>query len=220
MTPRISGLALMELGLAGAIFVLGLPMTIDAFHELALDARLNATQNRIGDGRESVVRLEDEVARTASEQKSLAFALLGRADDPTLSEAQSMGLIRRAETAFRDYVGRVPGDGAAWAGLASAELAKGDAGRAAEALRVSILAAPWSPSLVAWRCGLGIDLFRKLDDEGRELMKGQFRLQAQRSVAALVKTVTARNAVRIARILLATSPDELIAFEAELGKRR
>lgn len=211
MMPRISGLALMELGLAGAILALGLPMTANAFHELAFDARLST---------DPVIGLESEVARTDTELKSLAFALLGRANDPALSEGQNAALIARAAAALREYVARVPGDGAAWAGLASAELARGDTERGAEALEASILATPWSPSLVAWRCGLGIDLFRSLDDEGRDLMKGQFRLQAQRSVAALVKTVRERGGARIARILLATSPDELIKFETELAKAR
>jgi len=150
----------------------------------------------------------------------LAFALLSGSGSPVLSEGERAALIGRAVQEFRTYVSRVPGDGAAWAGLASAELAAGDAQLAGNALKASILATPWSPSLVAWRCELGTDLFYRLDDEGRELMKGQFRLQARRSPSTLVETVIARGAVRIARILLASSPDELIQFEAELARRQ
>ncbi|HYC13102.1 MAG TPA: hypothetical protein VEC75_02575, partial [Stellaceae bacterium] len=199
MTPRVSRLALIELALFAAVIGLAAPIAAAAFHKVALDERLlPAVGRRVTS--DDVARFLHEVAWSDAERSSLAFTLLAAADSPLITEADKIALIARAVEEFRTYVARVPGDGAAWAGLASAELARGETKRAVGALEASILATPWSPSLVTWRCGLGIDLFNKLDDEGRELMKGQFRLQAQRSAASLVRIVTARNALRIARI--------------------
>ncbi|HVM77670.1 MAG TPA: hypothetical protein VMU06_01535 [Stellaceae bacterium] len=219
MALRVSRLALIELSLSVAVIALGAPIAVSAFHKSAFDERLGpATERRVTP--EGAARLLREAAWSDSERIDLAFALLSAADGASIPESDRAALISRAAEEFRAYVSRVPGDGAAWAGLASAELARGDGRRAAAALEASILATPWSPSLVTWRCGLGIDLFHRLDEEGRELMKGQFRLEAQRSVSSLVRIVTARGAARIARILLASSPDELLRFEAELAKSR
>ena len=219
MTVRVSRLALIELSLFAAVIALGAPAALNAFHKVALDDRLAPATGR-GVTSEDAARLLGESVQSDAERVDFAFALLGAADAPSIDESDRAALIAQAAADFRAYVSRVPGDGAAWAGLASAELARGDGRRAADAFVASILATPWSPSLVAWRCGLGIDLFNRLDDEGRELLKGQFRLEAQRSVASLVRIVTARNALRTARILLASSPDELQKFEAELARRR
>lgn len=217
--PRVTRLAFLELTLSAAILALGLPMAADAFHRVMTDDRLIlANERRIAAG--TTDRVLKQRAWSDAERKDIAFALLAGADSPTITASERSALIARAVSEFRAYVARVPADGAAWAGLASAELAQGDTRPAVEALKASILATPWSASLVLWRCGLGIDLFRSLDDEGRELMKGQFRLQAQRSAAVLVETAIPRGAVRIARILLASSPDELMKFEAELAKHR
>jgi hypothetical protein len=51
-------------------------------------------------------------------------------------------------------------------------------------------------------------------------MKGQFRVAARRSVSSLVRTAIGRNGTRIARLFLASSPDELLKFEVELAKRQ
>jgi hypothetical protein len=221
MTLRWSGLAWVELALAGAIFAIGVPGTISAIHELSFTVRLDGagTGENLGANRgEPTAQLDLEVPATAREGLQLAFALLSRSDDPAFSDQARIARTNRAAQLFREYLAEVPADGRAWAGLASAEILRGELGRGAAALRMSILTAPWSSSLVQWRCGMAIDLFRTLDDEERELMKGQFRVAAQRAVAELVKTVRARNGTRIARIFLASSPDELIKFEAELAR--
>jgi len=223
MAVHGSTLVAAELLVAVGILAIGVPLTFDALETLELHKRLIGVMDVEARGSapaESVVRLEREVPRTEGVQKDLAFTLLALADNPVRAEPEKHALIDSAVGHFRSYVAKVPGDGAAWAGLAAAELADGHTDRAAAALKASILATPWSPSLVTWRCSLGIALFGKLDDEGRELMQGQFRLQVNRSVAELVNMVVDRNAVRLARILLAPSPDELIVFESELARRR
>jgi hypothetical protein len=128
--------------------------------------------------------------------------------------------LDRAAEVFRSYLAQVPADANAWAGLGSVELARGDFRRAALALKISILTAPWSTPLLVLRCGMAMDLFRVLDGDERELMKGQFRLAAKRSIGPLVDMARSRNGIMATRILLASSPDELISFETELGRRR
>ena len=215
--------ALAELLLAGGILVVGVPTTQSAFETLRLQTRLNGATSpeNLDIGRDTgLAEIEQAVPPTAGAQRDLAYALLALADSPARSAADRQILLDRSVVEFRRYVGRVPGDGRAWAGLASAELARGNAKSAEAALKASILTSPWSPSLVAWRCQLGVDLVRELDDEGRDLVRSQLRLQADRSIAVLVDIVTRREAVHAARILLASSPDELIAFEIELAKRK
>ena len=217
-------LLLTQLALAGAIFAVGVPATLDARHELAFrkDAtRLVAAPDAQGaDLIPEAGQISGLVPRSAVEQKELAFALLARADRPGASGKGRMELLGRSSSLFRSYLALVPADGAAWVGLASVENALGDSRGAVRALKASILNAPWSAALVLGRCGLGIDLFRALDDEGWEMMKGQFRLAAQRSAASLSQVVIAHDGTRIARVFLAQSPDELVMLEAELAKRR
>ena len=215
--PRWSGLGPVQLIMAVAILTLGIPATVTAFHDLEFYSRVDPTGRQSG---ENLAALEQEIPRTDAEGRDLAFALLVHGNDLELSAPERTRIVNQAARGFRDYLSRVPADGPAWAGLASAHLQLGDLRSGAEALRMSILTSPWSESLVQWRCGLGIDLYRALDDEGRELMKGQFRVAAQRSASVLAQTAISRKGVRIARVFLASSPDELIRFEAELAKRR
>jgi len=207
--------------MAAATLALGTTATVTALYDLGFHSRIDpiAGSARLQTG-DKVADLEQETARTAVEKRDLAFALLSHGADPDLPEAAQTRVVADAERGFHEYLAQVPGDGRAWAGLAAAQARLGDFADGAEALRMSILTAPWSESLVQWRCGMGIDLFRALNSEERELMKGQFRVAAQRSVSSLVRTVTDRNGTRIARLFLASSPDELIKFEVELAKRR
>lgn len=223
MAVRAIGIPLAELLLAGGILALGVPAAVNSFEALGLETRLSSalSADRRGDLRlDDLAEIERATPSTAEAHANLAYALLTLADGPLRSDSERRALLDSSVSAFRGYIKRVPGDGGAWAGLASAELARGDLKSAQAALKASILASPWSPSLVTWRCGLGTELFRALDAEGRELMRGQLRLQAERSVAVLVDIAIRRNAVRAARILLAPSPDELMAFETELARRK
>ena len=218
---RWSWFATLQAVMAAAILAVGIPATITARYDLGFQSRIDPTSGPAGlQAGDKVADLEKEIPHTAVEGRDLAFALLSHGDDPDLPEAAQAHVVARAARGFREYLAKVPGDGQAWAGLASAQIRLGDPARGAEALRMSILTAPWSDSLVQWRCGLGIDLFRALNSEERELMKGQFRVAAQRSVSSLVRTAIGRNGTRIARLFLASSPDELLKFEVELAKRQ
>jgi hypothetical protein len=217
---RWSRLASAQAALAVAIVTVGVPATITALYDLrfysTVDPSGSLAKKQAGD---TLAALEQETPHSAAEGRDLAFALLAHGNDPDLSGAAQTRVVERAVRGFREYLARVPGDGQAWAGLASGQIRLRDPGRGAEALRMSILMAPWSDTLVQWRCGMAIDLFRALNAEERELMKGQFRVAAQRSAADLVHTVLQRNGTRVARLFLASSPDELIKFETELAKR-
>ena len=218
--PRWSWLATLQAAMAMAVFAVGIPATITASYDLGFYSRVDPTGGAARQQSEDkLADLEQETLRTAAEERDVAFALLSHGDDPELADSEKTRVVARAVRGFHEYLARVPGDGQAWTGLASAQVRLGDLARGASALRMSILTAPWSDSLVQWRCGLAIDLFRALNAEDRELVKGQFRVAAQRSVSSLVTTVTGRNGTRLARIFLASSPDELIKFEVELAKR-
>ena len=215
------GLIALEVTLAALLLLLGVPRTLSAVDELNFRTRLGVA----GSGEahsdrpsETTTQLDAEIPTTVAERLALAFALLSRGDDPTSSEQARNARVDRAAALFSEYLAEVPADGRAWAGLASTQIRRGDRAAAAAALRMSVLAAPWSASLVPWRCGMVLTLFRSLDDESRELMKGQFRVAAQRSPKELVKIVRSQGGVRVARLLLASSPDELIRFEAELAR--
>lgn len=219
---RWSWVWILQAALAAAIFVFGIPATVTALHDLGFYSRVHPDgslggRQQVG---ESATDLAREIPQTAAERRDLAFAFLSHGNDPDLSEAAQTLVVKRAVEGFREYLAQVPADGQAWAGLASAQIRLHDLDVAAEALRMSILTAPWSNSLVQWRCGMAIDLFRTLNSEEWELMKGQFRVAAQRSVSSLVRTVIGRNGTGAARIFLASSPNELIKFEAELAYQR
>jgi len=217
---RWSWFATLHATLAVAIFAIGLPATVTAIHDLTFYSRVDPSGSLARwQGADTLAELEREAPRTAAQGRDLAFALLAHGDDSDLSNANQTRVVAQAARGFRDYLTRVPADSQAWAGLASAEIRLGELGAGAEALRMSILTAPWSNALVQWRCGMGIDLFGVLNAEERELMKGQFRVAAQRSASTLAQTVIRRNGTRTARLFLASSPDELIKFEAELAKR-
>ena len=221
MRLRVSGLAVIALVLASALFTVGVPMATSALHELRFAQRLGDAGSGEPSDTHAVIsteQLDAEVPRTPNERLSLAFALLSRGDDSDTVVETASGRVDRAVALFRDYLAETPADGRAWAGLSSAEIRRGNLSRGAAALKMSILTAPWSSSLVQWRCGLAIDLFRQLDDENRELMKGQFRIAAERSVLDLVKTARSHSGVRIARLFLAASPNDLVRFEAELAR--
>ena len=219
MSPG-SGLAILQVTLAVAIFGLGIPENMNAIRDLGFYSRIGPLSSFTGRHTgEPVVNLEKEIPHTGAEKRDLAFALLAQGDDPDLSDPEQIRIVKEAARGFRDHLSDVPADSQAWAGLASTEVRLGELKKGAAALRMSILTSPWSNSLVQWRCGLGIDLYRVLNEEERELMKGQFRVAAQRSAATLAQTVTARKGTRIARLFLASSPDELIKFEAEIAKR-
>jgi hypothetical protein len=220
--PRLrSRLAVVELVLASALLILGVPAARSALHELGFVERLGGAGSGEPSGSHQIAptaELDAEVPTTPTEELSLAFALLSRGNDPETAAAAGSTRVDRAATLFQDYLTQVPADGRAWAGLSSADIRRGNLDEASAALKMSILTAPWSSSLVLWRCGMAMDLFRTLDEENRDLMKGQFRVAAQRSARELVKIARSRNGVRLARLFLASSPDELIAFEAELAK--
>jgi hypothetical protein len=216
-------LAAAEALLAAAILAIGVPSIASAWRELSLDARLaggTAGTTKAVDWQAAIAAIGSRPESSPSEREKLAFALLDQADKSPVSDDRRMALINQAADEFRNYLADVPGDGRAWAGLADARLQSGDRNGAVQALKMSILTAPWLGTLLAWRCGLGLDLFGALDLETRELLSGQFRVAIRRSAPALVRTVVSRKAALAARILLASSPDELILFEQELAKLR
>lgn len=222
MARGYSGFAFAQAVWVAVTVAIGVPAAISAVYEQSFRARLEEAvlAERRGAPPEGITRqLADEAPRSAEERQELAFALLERASDPRLPEQQRAIRADRAAEELRKYLAEVPGNGRAWANLAAAELQRGRRNEAAQALKTSILTAPWLSSMVLWRCGLGIDLIRSMDDEGRELLKGQFRIAVHRSARELARTVAAHNGRYVALLLLASSPDELMKFQDEAAKR-
>ncbi len=220
MARGYSGFAFAQAVWVAVTVAIGVPAAISAVHEQSLRARVEgATLAERRDPSDDITRrLADETPRSAEERQELAYALLERASDARLPAQQRAIRAARAAEELRIYLAEVPGNGRAWANLAAAELQRGRRNEAAQALKTSILTAPWLSSMVLWRCGLGIDLIRSMDDEGRELLKGQFRIAVHRSARDLARTVAAHNGRYVALMLLASSPDELMQLQDELAK--
>lgn len=221
MKPAVSSVASVHLLLAVFILAAGWPGILAAAYRLPIEADLSAIEAGHAVDQTDVEKmlgpLESASGTSPSARADLAFALL--ADSNGASGAPDQKRVARAAAELEAYLARTPGDSLRWATLANAELLQRRRPEAMSALKMSILTAPWSStSLVLWRCGVGIDLYPSLDDEGRRLLEGQFRVAAERSADSLVQLARRRNAVEIARSLLASSPEAAQAFETRLQR--
>lgn len=219
-----SPLVLGNLLLAAGIVAVGWPSTLAALHRAPIE--VSAAAVRVGRLPDRVdvddllrhLALAQETSPAAVED--IAFTLLLEATRPDGDTAERRTELERAVAAFRDYLAHVPGNSLAWAGLTDALGAQQRRLEAMQALKMSMITAPRSPSLLLWRCETGLDFFYILDAEGRELLEQQFRLATERSPASVVKLAVERNAVPMARILLESSPDALAKFDERLALPR
>jgi hypothetical protein len=93
-----------------------------------------------------------------------------------MEAAQAPFLLQQAMDATIQGLVRNPGNTDAWARLAYLRARTGDRLGAAQALRMSLLAAPVSPQLMPSRLRLGLNLLDSLNEEQRGLLSRQVRL--------------------------------------------
>jgi len=213
-------LAVANLLLAAAILAVGWPSLRAEFHRVPAEVTVSAVQSGAAIGEdelgEALPALEAATASSTAARQDLAFMLLASLGGA--SPEQRAERAARAAQELRAYLAEVPGDARGWAALGQAELIAGQPVAARDALKLSILTSPWSPELVLWRCELGVDLYAALDTEARELLQEQFQTAAERSPRALAQRMQQKNAVVLARVMLAQSPEALLRFEQGLGR--
>jgi hypothetical protein len=210
-------LALANFLFAGAIIALGWRSLLADFRRLPVEATVGALQRgeavEASDIDHAVAVLGRAAATSPAARHDLATALLADAEGPEASPR-----FARAVSEFRSYLAEVPGDSRAWAELAAAELREGAQPEALQALKMSILTAPWMPGLVMSRCAMGIELYPALDAEGRRLLEEEFRVAAERSPLRLAQLARQQRAILIARVMLIGSPEAMAKFESALAK--
>lgn len=215
---RLPALALVNFLLAGGMMVIGLPGILADFRRVPVGATVTAVQ-----AAQPVSQADIDAALPALESAA-ATSPAARGDLATLLMAGAVGpdptkRLDHAAREFRAYLAEVPGDSRAWTMLAEIDHRQGDESAAQEALKMSILTAPWMPGLVLERCGLGIDLYPVLDHETGGLVAEEFRIAAQRKPAALANLARRNRAILIARIMLFDSPEAMARFERALAQR-
>jgi hypothetical protein len=220
MRLRIHSHALINLLLAAAVLAAGLPGIVSNFRRLPVEATVQRVRSGQSVSRadltDAIPPLESASALSAAAKADLALVLLTEAANDPAGQADPR--LKRAAQELQGYLAEVPGDSVTWAALSDAEYLQGLRKEAADSLKMSILTGPWLPSLVLYRCGMGLDLYLVLDEEGRGLLRSQFRNAMERSPAAATKLALQRKAVPLVRRLLNQSPEALGKFEAELPR--
>jgi hypothetical protein len=211
------------LALAGALFALGISSSIDAARELAVVSQLDSFDHQRPEALAAAplpttIVGADALAPASHTQVILALAELDRLNSHLVSpderDATAAATIRR----MRRYLETTPADTRAWAALAEALALQRQPQAAALALKMSMLTGPWYTPLLVSRSALGIDLFAELDQEGRDLLKGQFRIAADRDVVQLAGAIKARKAGNFALLMLSSSPEEAVKLVRQLAR--
>ena len=209
--------------LAGALVGLGIPGSIDAVHELAIERQLDVMGNQTALALAEAqvpARIEGEEALPPAThtQVILALAQLDRLYSREIPPEERLAIAAATVQRMRRYLETTPGDTRAWAALAESHILLRQPKPAAVALKMSMLTGPWYTPLLVSRCALGIDLYPALDQEARDLLKGQFRIASDRSVAQLAVVIKARGAGVFALRMLSSSPEEATKLMRQLAK--
>ena len=211
------------IALVGALLLLGVPRSIDAVHELVVERQLD----RFGDQTPQALAAAplpptisgtDALPPASHTQVILALAQLDRLNSRAVSPADRDATVADTVQRLRRYLETTPADTRAWAALAQGLALQRQRPAAAVALKMSILTGPWYTPLLVSRCVLGIDLFPELDQETRDLLKGQFRVAADRLVVQLAAAVKARKAGNFALRMLSSSPEEATKLMRQLAR--
>jgi len=129
----------------------------------------------------------------------------------------------RVETAIGDLetgLARAPADPKAWMMLALARNQLNDIDGARLALRSSILIAPYDPTLLLPRAGLGLKLVSALQADDWQLVSEQIRMAADHQFDGLVKLAEASDDPTPIMTALASDPDRAAALLAALGQNQ
>ncbi len=125
--------------------------------------------------------------------------------------------MEESVSSLRHGLALAPANSFAWARLAYVELARGGPSTAVtEALKMSMLTAPYEPRLLYSRLDLSLLVWRQFDDEGRTLVARQIRYAWEMSPPRLARLAQKRNASRIVADALADDPNDVTEFNDAL----
>jgi hypothetical protein len=126
-------------------------------------------------------------------------------------------LLKEAQRRFERSLAEAPANAKAWAALADARrLDSGPSVAAAAALKMSMQLARYEPTLLAWRCEMGLALYPVLDDDAKAELDGQIRFLGHRSLGDLVRVARASGRIGVAITALIRDRETLSRFEREL----
>jgi hypothetical protein len=223
MRSRLSSVFVGNLLLAIGLVVIGWPSSLAAFRRAPIEALLSAVRTgNVAAPAETDLLVQHLVAAgetSPAAYDELAFVFLLAAGRKDADASWRAAQLDKAVAAFRNYLANVPGDALAWAGLSDALFSQDRRVDAMRALKMSMVTAPRSPSLLLWRCRIGLDLFYILDSEGRDLLEQQFALTMEKSPMAVVELAARHDSVPIVRSLLEDDPAALARFDELLATR-
>lgn len=123
-------------------------------------------------------------------------------------------LVSAAVIDLKQGLTAAPLSGRGWARLAYGLAAlEGWSPAAMTALRVSFVAAPFEPSLTAFRLRMGFQAWPHLDAHDRALVLQQVRNSARGDLKVLAAVAEETKAVRLVRTALRDEPQALAAFD-------
>jgi hypothetical protein len=216
--------AILAVPLGAALVFLGIPQLMAALLQyraaavLALPAA-DALAPSVDELKTAILRL-GEADRWWQEPDNTfeSAVLLMRLAAPASSrDAYDRELLKEAQRQFETSLAEAPANAKAWAALADARrLDGGPSVAAAAALKMSMQLARYEPSLLAWRCEMGLALYSVLDDGTKAELDGQIRLLAHRSLDDLVRLARASGKIGLVITALLTDAETLSRFEREL----
>jgi len=209
--------------LAGAALCgLGIGQTVAAFLEL----RAVAVEARAGDGtasspqtaRATIGRFEQADFWWSDPSNSLKEgALLMQLARPAAGGPYDRDLLKEAEARFARSLAGNPADATAWAALANARLLdQGPSPDAADALALSMELARFEPSLLAWRCEMGLAMLDVLDAGRKAALADQIRMLERHSGSDLARIARASGRIAVVIAALGNDNDALRRFQDSL----
>jgi hypothetical protein len=121
--------------------------------------------------------------------------------------------LDKAVVDLGEGLARAPADAKAWMALAQAQLATGNLEMGKQAFRTSLLIALYDPSLLFWRCQLGLGLWPLLGEDDQRLVASQLRFAWARQSTELLALAQGGNNAAVIAAALDQDPAERDAFE-------
>jgi hypothetical protein len=198
-----------------AVFYLGVGQTVAALIELRAG---NGAAGSSQDAQAAVAQLERADFWWSKPDNSFEEgALLMRLAVPATGGQYDHAALKAAEIRFARAVAGNPTDAQAWAALANARLLdQGPSAAAADALALSMELARFEPSLLAWRCQMGLAMLDVLDAGRKAALADQIRLLARRSMSELVQVAHASGKLGVVVVALGQDNDALNRFQDAL----
>jgi hypothetical protein len=212
------------LGLAVTLLGLGVPQTIASVMRLyaVLDdapatsrtaAWLAAVEPKAALLERTDAWFGDPDARVRAGVLELQLAFPEEADGTPVPDH-----LKRAIDDLTEGLAQAPANGMAWALLAEARLAAGDAGPARQALRTSWLMAGFAPYLAVTRAEVGLRLLGELDPDDRRNLDSDIQAACKYTPDQLARMSKKGRFVPVVLMALLDQPGALTEFAKALIK--